>query len=100
MSDALAALAAALAAHDAAAARRSVGAMLLDRTAVDDVSQDTLISVAQSVPSFAGDSKFTTWVHRIARNRVVDQLGRSVGTVKSQVARGRALVAAGLGERC
>lgn len=138
--------------------RRFVRAALLDEAAVDDVTQDALISVAGSVHSFAGEAKVTTWVHRIVRHRVVDhlrrqratsplppddlapaermssliatratlrdvlaglpdryrgpvtlrdveglpytevaeRLGRSVGTVKSQVARGRALVAAAL----
>jgi len=140
--------------------RRFVRGALLDESAVDDVCQDTLISVATSVRSFEGRSKVTTWVHRIARARVVDhlrrqrattplpdddvapgvrmssliatraglrdalaalpelyrapvtlrdvdglpyaevaaRLGRSVGTVKSQVSRGRALVAARIGE--
>lgn len=138
--------------------RRFVRAALLDEAAVDDVTQDALISVAGSVHSFASEAKVTTWVHRIVRHRVVDhlrrqratsplppddlapaermssliatratlrdvlaglpdryrgpvtlrdveglpytevaeRLGRSVGTVKSQVARGRALVAAAL----
>lgn len=138
--------------------RRFVGGALLDAAAVDDVTQDVLISVAGSIDSFTGASRVTTWVHRIARNRVVDhlrrqrattplppddlgpaermssiiatratvrdvlaalpepyrqpvvlrdveglsyaevgeRLDRSVGTVKSQVSRGRALVAASL----
>lgn len=140
--------------------RGFVGASLLDQAAVDDVSQDTLISVATSIGSFSGRSKVTTWVHQIARNRVVDhlrrqrataplpeddigpgarmsswiatretvqravaslpdlyrepvvlrdltgltydeiadRLDRSLGTVKSQIARGRAMVAAALGD--
>ncbi len=138
--------------------RRFVRAALLDEAAVDDVTQDALISVAGSIHSFAGEARVTTWVHRIVRHRVVDhlrrqrstsplppedlapgermssmiatratvrdvlaglpdryrdpvtlrdveglpytevaeRLGRSVGTVKSQVYRGRALVAAAL----
>ncbi|SKC75728.1 RNA polymerase sigma factor [Krasilnikoviella flava] len=139
--------------------RRFVRGALLDESAVDDVCQDVLISVAGSLGSFAGASKVTTWVHGIVRHRVVDhlrrqrataplpdddvapgarmssliatratvrdalaalpdlyrepvtlrdieglpyaevadRLGRSLGTVKSQVSRGRALVAAALG---
>lgn len=131
---------------------------LLDESAVDDVCQDSLISVAGSLRSFQGSSKFSTWVHSIVRRRVVDhlrrqraalplpeddqgpaqrmsstiatratvqealaslpelyrvpvtmrdlhglpyaeiaaQLGRNVGTVKAQISRGRALVAANL----
>jgi len=140
--------------------RRFVRGALLGESAVDDVCQDVLISVATSIRSFTGGSKVTTWVHRIVRNRVVDhlrrqrattalpdddvgpgermssliatratvrdalaalparyrepvtlrdieglpygevaaRLDRSVGTVKSQVSRGRALVAALLGD--
>lgn len=55
---------------------RFVAGMLLDEAAVDDVVQDTLISVAASIGSFSGRSKLTTWVHRIARNRTVDYLRR------------------------
>lgn len=138
---------------------RLAGSMLLDRSAVDDVVQESLISVVQSVGSYRGDSAFTTWVHPIVKRRVADhlrrrrdasplgeellpsarmssmiatratvrrsleqlpeiyrvpvtlrdlesmpyaeiaeQLARSVGTVKSQVSRGRAMVAGMLHE--
>lgn len=54
---------------------------LLDRSAVDDVAQDALISVALSIGSFNGTAKVTTWVHQIVRNRVVDHLRRQRATV-------------------
>lgn len=57
-------------------AHKFIAGMLLDETAVDDVAQDTLISVATSIGTYSGRSKFTTWVHRIARNRAVDHLRR------------------------
>lgn len=57
--------------------RRFVGSYLLDETAVDDVAQDTLISVTMSISSFRGDAKFTTWLYRLARNRAVDHLRRT-----------------------
>jgi RNA polymerase sigma-70 factor (ECF subfamily) len=56
--------------------RRFVRGVLLDETAVDDVCQDTLISVAAGIGSFSGESKVTTWLNRIARNRAVDHLRR------------------------
>ena len=59
--------------------RRFVRAALLDEAAVDDVTQDALISVAGSVHSFAGEAKVTTWVHRIVRHRVVDHVGAPRG---------------------
>lgn len=145
---------------DSGVVRRFARAALFDDAAIDDVSQDTLISVASSIGSFRGDAKITTWVHRIVRNRVVDhlrrqrataplppddlapaarissmiatratvrevlaslpelyrepvvlrdleglpyaeiaeRLDRSLGTVKSQIARGRAMVASGVGD--
>lgn len=141
-------------------ARRFVAGLLLDEWAIDEVSQDTLVTVAKAVGTFKGDARFTTWLHTVARNRAVDHLrrqravlpleaidhgpaarmssiiatretvrhvlaripeqyrqavtlrdveglpyeqvaetlGRNVNTVKSQVARGRALVAAMLDE--
>jgi RNA polymerase sigma-70 factor, ECF subfamily len=57
-------------------ARRAVRKFLLDDRAVDDVVQDTLVTVAQSVGSFRGEARFTTWVHQLARNRAVDHLRR------------------------
>lgn len=140
--------------------RHFVRRSLLDADAVDDVAQDTLVSVASSIGTFTGGSKVTTWVHRIAQRRVVDhlrrlrsvdplpdgdvgpaarissmiatrvtvrdavdrlpplyrepvslrdldgleyaeiarRLDRSVGTVKSQIARGRAIVATSIGD--
>ena len=33
-------------------------------------------AVAQSIGSFRGDAKFTTWLHQLARNRAVDHLRR------------------------
>lgn len=61
--------------------RRFAGAALLDHTAVDDVSQDALISVAHAVHSYDGRSKVSTWVHSIVRRRVVDHLRRQRSTV-------------------
>ena len=61
-------------------ARRAVRRFLFDERAVDDVTQDTLISVAQSIGSFRGESSFTTWLHRLARNRAVDHLRRARAT--------------------
>src|SRR5699024_10909480 len=43
--------------------RAFAGAALLDAAAVEDVSQDALISVAESIHTFSGTAKVTTWVH-------------------------------------
>lgn len=60
------------------------GAALLDHSAVDDVAQDSLISIAQSVSSYDGRAKVTTWVHSIVRRRVADHLRRQRDTVELQ----------------
>lgn len=60
--------------------RRFVARLLLDQDAIDDVVQDTLISVAASARDFTGTAKVTTWVHTIARRRVVDHLRRQRAT--------------------
>lgn len=60
--------------------KRFVGRSLLDRNAIDDVSQDTLISIAASLPSFTARSSVTTWVHTIAQRRVADHLRRQRAT--------------------
>lgn len=59
---------------------RFAGAALLDRSAVDDVVQDSLISIAGSIDSYSGTAKVTTWVHSIVRRRVVDHLRRQRAT--------------------
>ncbi|MGO1263429.1 RNA polymerase sigma factor [Brevibacterium aurantiacum] len=61
---------------DAGTVHRFAGAMLLDRASVDDVAQDSLISIVESIDSYKGGSKFTSWVHTIVQRRVVDYLRR------------------------
>lgn len=60
--------------------RRFAGAALVDRGAVDDVSQDALISVAESIRSYDGRGRVTSWVYAIVRRRVVDHLRRERDT--------------------
>ena len=42
----------------------------------DDVTQDVFIQVYQSVHSFKGDAKFSTWLYRIAVSKSLDHLKR------------------------
>lgn len=53
---------------------RMASSMLLDRAAVDDVSQESLISILRSIGSYRGESAFTTWVYPIVKRRVADHL--------------------------
>ncbi|GAA4397315.1 hypothetical protein GCM10023153_21080 [Ornithinibacter aureus] len=60
--------------------RRFARGALLDESAIDDVCQDSLISIAASLESFRGDAKVSTWVHSIVRRRIVDHLRRQRAT--------------------
>ena len=57
-------------------ARRPVRRLVLDEADADEVEQDVLIAVAESVHGFRGDARFTTWLHVIARRKAVDALRR------------------------
>lgn len=54
--------------------------VLCDATA-DDIAQDVFLKVFRNLETFRGDSKFTTWLYRIA-----------VNTAKEHVRRGRVTV--------
>ena len=55
---------------------RMVGSMLLDQDAVDDVSQEVLISIMGSIRHYRGVGKVSSWVHPIVKRRVADHLRR------------------------
>lgn len=48
--------------------RRICGRMLLYPEDADEAAQDALLLVATKIGSFAGRSKFTTWLHAVASN--------------------------------
>jgi RNA polymerase sigma-70 factor (ECF subfamily) len=43
---------------------------------VDDATQDTLLTVRAKLDTFRGDSRFATWVYRIAVNTLLGELRR------------------------
>ncbi len=47
---------------------------LLSQEDAEDVSQDIFIEVFQSIKSFRGDSKISTWIYRIAVTKSLDEL--------------------------
>lgn len=51
--------------------------MLKNREEAEEVSQDTFIKVYKSLAKFKGDSKFSTWIYRIAYNTCLDRLKRN-----------------------
>jgi RNA polymerase sigma-70 factor (ECF subfamily) len=44
----------------------------------EDVVQETFLKAYRNLPRFAGQSEFSTWLHRIAANCAVDSLRRRV----------------------
>ena len=51
--------------------------MLKNREEAEDVSQDTFIKAYKSMGRFKGDSKFSTWIYRIAYNTSLDRLKKN-----------------------
>jgi RNA polymerase sigma-70 factor (ECF subfamily) len=51
--------------------------MLKNREEAEEVSQDTFIKVFKSLPRFKGDSKFSTWIYKIAYNTCLDRLKKN-----------------------
>ncbi len=49
---------------------RFVASMIGSGDAVDDLVQDVLLNVVRNIDRFRGESSFSTWVYRIALNRV------------------------------
>lgn len=51
--------------------------MLKNREEAEEVSQDTFVKVFKSLPRFKGDSKFSTWIYKIAYNTCLDRLKKN-----------------------
>ena len=54
--------------------RRLVG---FDLDLAKDIAQEVWIQIFRALPSYRGDSQFSTWAHRIAVNRTLNALRRS-----------------------
>ncbi|HEY4216752.1 MAG TPA: sigma-70 family RNA polymerase sigma factor [Gemmatimonadaceae bacterium] len=54
--------------------RRLVGG---DRDLAADIAQDVWIQIFRALPSYRGDSQFSTWAHRIAVNRTLNALRKT-----------------------
>jgi RNA polymerase sigma-70 factor, ECF subfamily len=48
--------------------------LLLDREDAEDVSQEVFIEVFQSIGTFRGEAKLSTWIYRIAVTRSLDEI--------------------------
>lgn len=51
--------------------------MLKNREEAEEVSQDTFIKVYKRLNKFKGDSKFSTWIYKIAYNTSLDRLKKN-----------------------
>lgn len=47
---------------------------LLNKEEAEDISQEVFIEVYQSINSFRGDSKLSTWIYRIAVTKCLDEI--------------------------
>jgi len=59
--------------HVDAVVRRLAG----DPDLAQDIAQEVWIQIFRALPSWRGDSKFSTWVHRVAINRALNALRRT-----------------------
>ncbi len=48
--------------------------MVKNREEAEEVSQDTFIKVYKSLSKFKGDSKFSTWIYKVAYNTCLDRI--------------------------
>ena len=54
--------------------------MVKHKEEAEEVSQDTFIKVFKSLNKFKGDSKFSTWIYRIAYNTCLDRIKKYKNT--------------------
>jgi RNA polymerase sigma-70 factor, ECF subfamily len=48
-----------------------------DPDLAEDIAQEVWIQIFRALPSWRGDAKFSTWVHRVAINRTLNALRRT-----------------------
>lgn len=51
--------------------------MLKNREEAEEVAQDTFIKAYKSLDRFKGDSKFSTWIYRVAYNSSLDRIKKN-----------------------
>ena len=51
--------------------------ILKNREDAEEASQDTFIKAYKSLSKFKGDSKFSTWIYKIAYNTSLDRLKKT-----------------------
>ncbi|MGH9209164.1 MAG: RNA polymerase sigma factor [Acidimicrobiales bacterium] len=61
-------------------ARPAIRQLLVDERDVEEVGQDVLVAVAETLHGFRGDARFTTWLHQVARFKAIAFLRRRRST--------------------
>lgn len=56
--------------------------VVFDPNDVDDVQQNVLIAIAESVGSWRGEGRFTSWLYSVARNKALEHLRRKKETAE------------------
>ena len=51
--------------------------MMKNKEEAEEVAQDTFIKTYKSLSKFKGDSKFSTWIYRVAYNTCLDRLKKN-----------------------
>jgi len=51
--------------------------MLKNREEAEEVSQDTFIKIYKSLHKFKGESKFSTWIYKVAYNSCLDRIKKN-----------------------
>ncbi|WP_411895429.1 RNA polymerase sigma factor [Winogradskyella sp. A2] len=51
--------------------------MLKHKEEAEEVAQDTFVKVFKSLDKFKGDSKFSTWIYRVAYNTCLDNIKKN-----------------------
>ncbi len=57
-------------------ARPAVRRLVVQESDAEEVEQDVLVAVAETIAGFRGDARFTTWLHQLARFKAIAQLRR------------------------
>lgn len=59
--------------------------MIKVREEAEEIVQDTFLKAYEALPTFRGESKFSTWLYRIAYRKTLDRLRKGYGLTTSEV---------------
>lgn len=69
-----------------------------DSRSSDDIFQEAWLEIYRGLEKFRGDSKISTWIYSVVRNRTLNFLKRENRTAKAENEAGREIVRAGAAE--